>query len=93
MSQLSEIGTGIVLVGAVLGVLAQWVIRPLSRGFKATNAAVEFIRHELSENSGRSVRDMTVRNDARFAYLFDHLGIDMPPHLKSPESEGTPHAS
>lgn len=93
MSHLQSVGTGVVLAGAVLGVLAQWVFRPLWRVFKATNAAIEFIQHELSENSGRSIRDMAVRTDARFGILFDHLGIEMPLPLKSPNPESDHHAT
>jgi hypothetical protein len=84
----TEIGTTVVLAGAVLGVVTHWVIRPLWIAFKSMQSALQFIKHELEENSGKSMRDMAVRNDRRFDFLLDHLGIDVPEHLKTPTTEG-----
>ena len=87
--------TEIVLVGAALGVLIRFVFTPLWRSGRALVRGVTFVQHELSENSGRSIRDITYRTDLRFELLFDHLGIEMPDHLRTPapKSEQDRHAS
>jgi hypothetical protein len=58
--------------------------------FKTAAEIGEFIRHELKENSGRSLHDYTVRNDRRFEWLIDQMGLTLPDELKAPTSqEGT----
>lgn len=81
---MTEILSLVVLIGAALGVLSKWVIVP---GFKAVNAvyqAIIYIQHELTYNSGRSVKDGVERMDRRMEYLFEHLGIKIPEYLQSP---------
>lgn len=72
---------------AALGVVARWIYRGAKSVKDAAEfivEAAEFIKHELQENSGRSMRDYAVRNDRRVEYLFETQGIDMPPDMKSP---------
>jgi len=81
---MTEILSLVVLIGAALGVLSKWVIVP---GFKAVHAvyhAIIYIQHELTYNSGRSVKDGVERMDRRMEYLFKHLGIEIPEYLQSP---------
>jgi hypothetical protein len=70
----------IVLGGGALGVIAKWVVMPLFRLGKA----IEYIHHEMSNNSGRSVKDLAERTDGRLEFLFSHLGVPMPEHLRTP---------
>jgi hypothetical protein len=84
---LEQAAMTIVLIGAVLGVLTHWVFRPFWSAFKSAQAALQFIKHELEENSGKSMRDIALRNERRFEFLFDHLGIEVPDHLKTPEGD------
>jgi len=72
---------------AALGMFCRWVYRGAKSVKDAADfivEAAEFIKHELQENSGRSLRDYAVRNDARVEYLFKQQGITMPDELKSP---------
>lgn len=84
MNAVVEVGTLIILIGSALGVLAKWVFRPVFVAVRATYRAVMFIQYELQENSGKSMRDIAIRTEQRFEMLFDHLGIHMPDHLRSP---------
>jgi hypothetical protein len=81
---LTEIGTTIVLIGAVLGVLSKWVVVPLFKMSLNAYKALLFIEHEVKFDSGRSVKDLAERTDLRIEYLFEHLGIEMPDNLRSP---------
>lgn len=70
------------------GVVVRWIYRGVKSVKDAAEfivEAAEFIKHELQENSGRSLRDYAVRNDARVEHLFRVQGIEMPDELKSPK--------
>jgi hypothetical protein len=81
---MNELLSMIVLAGAALGVLSKWVFLPLVHAIRTGYRALMFIQHEVTENSGRSMKDGLDRMDHRMEYLFDHLGIDMPEHLRTP---------
>lgn len=85
----TETEQAVVLGGAALGVVVQWVVKPAIRFVRTVTSAMSFIEHELKENSGRSLRDVANRTERRFDYLFKHLGIEMPDNLKAPEED--PH--
>ena len=84
-----QVGEIILLAGLItaLGVISHKGYR----FFKTAIEVAEFVKHELNENSGQSLRDYTVRTDRRFEWLVDQMGLELPDELKSPvPKEGTP---
>lgn len=81
---MTEILSLIVLIGAAVGVLTKWLVVPLFKALVGVYRAILYIQHELTYNSGRSVKDGVERMDRRMEYLFKHLGIKIPEYLQSP---------
>jgi hypothetical protein len=83
--------TLIILLGGALAALNQWVVKPLYHAAVELSQAIRFIRHEVDNNSGRTVKDLATRTDRRFEHLFKHLNIEMPDDMRTPPpKENTP---
>jgi hypothetical protein len=79
----------IVLCGGALAAIAQWIIRPLYHAIRDTSRGVRYVKAEMENNSGKTMRDAIDRLEEVNLLFAERLGVDIPPHLLPQSKKGT----
>lgn len=72
----------IVFIIAALTLLA--LLWKVGRAVSASFQGVDYIKREMQNNGGKTIRDSLDRIEGRLGYLETELGIKTPRHLKPP---------